>query len=339
MKTLRVFVCASVISIFTHTALAIAKDEKEPDVAAKAASPDETAKVSSPDVAAKVTSPDVVAKVNSKEILMEDVNIFVKPILERAKVMGQQVTPELEKTIRQQWIEHLIARRLLLDKADSAKIVVSEEEIKKNTANPQYRNVNISDDKLRELVKGDLMINNIIESNIMSKVSITDKEVEEFYNERKNELIEPEQVKARHILFRVGASDPQEKKDEQLKKAKEVLKEAKNGKADFSELANKYSEEPSDSRGGDLGYFARGRMVPAFENAAFALKKDEISDVVETQFGYHIIKVEDKKDARNIPFDEIKDAVRENIKIQRGNVEIEKWIDQLKSEATIEMIE
>ncbi|MGR3317522.1 MAG: peptidylprolyl isomerase, partial [Candidatus Anammoxibacter sp.] len=197
---------------------------------------------------------------------------------------------------------------------------------------PQYRNTSLSPDELKELVKGDTMINSVIESNIMSKISVTDKELKDFYNAQK------EQIKARHILFKVNASDSQEKKDAQLEKAEKVLKEAKNGKTDFIELAKKYSEGPSGPNGGDLGFFARGSMVPAFEKAAFALKPNEISGIVETPFGYHILKVEERKESSDIPpFDEVKEAIKENIKAQRGNKEIEKFIDKLRSSATIKI--
>lgn len=281
----------------------------------------------------------VVAKVNSKEIMSEDVEFFVKPFIERAKAMGQEVTPELKKRLRQQWTDHMISRALLLEQAKADKVVVSDEDVEKNMANPQYQGVSLPKDKLRELVKGDLMINSAIEAKIISKVTVTDKELEEFYNERKNEMSQPEQVKARHILFKVNETDPQDKKNEQLSKAKDVLKEAKAGKSEFGELAKKYSEGPSAPNGGDLGYFPRGRMVPSFETAAFALKPNEISDIVETQFGYHIIKVEEKKEARVIPFDEAKEAIRENIKVERGNKEIKEWIDKLRNQAKIEIIE
>ena len=281
----------------------------------------------------------VVAKVNSKEIMSEDVEIFVKQLIERAKAMGQEVTPESEKKLREQWTDHMISRALLMEQAKAYKVVVSDEDVEKSMSNPQYQGLSLSKDKLRELVNGDLMIHGAIESEIMSKVKITDKELEEFYNERKEEMKEPEQVKARHILLKVNETDPQDLKDKQLSKAKEVLKEAKVGKTEFSDLAKKYSEGPSAPNGGDLGYFPRGRMVPSFETAAFALNPNGISDIVETQFGYHIIKVEDKKNARDIPFEEVKEAIRENIKVERGNKGIKEWIDKLRNQAKIEIIE
>lgn len=282
---------------------------------------------------------NVLATVNSQKITKDDIEVFVKPVLARAKSMGQTVTPEMESAVRKQWTEHMISRVLLLDKAKAAKVTVSDADVEKGISSQQYSGIELSADKLKELVKGDMMINKVIESEIITKISIADNEIVDFFNQRKDELKDPEKVKARHILFKVEAAASQEEKDKQMKKAKEVLAEAKAGKTEFSELAKKYSDGPSGPNGGDLGSFGRGRMVPSFEEAAFALKPNDISDIVETQFGYHIIKVEEKTAARSYEFDEIKESIRENLKMQRSNKEIEKFIDTLRGAATIKMME
>ena len=313
MKKLQLFIGVfMVLTCFVFSDLVVAGDDKESDV---------------------------LATVNSQKIMKADVEVFVKPVLERAKAMGQAVNPEMESAVRKQWTEHMISRVLLLEKAKVAKVTVSDADVEKGVASQQYGGIGLTGDKLKELVKGDMMINKVIESEIITKIAVTDNEITDFFNQRKDELKDPEKVKARHILFKVEASAPQEEKDKQMKKAKEVMAEVKEGKTEFGELAKKYSEGPSAPNGGDLGTFARGRMVPSFEEAAFALKPNGISDIVETQFGYHIIKVEEKTSARSYEFDEIKDSIRENLKMQRSNKEIEKFIDKLRSTATIKMME
>lgn len=281
--------------------------------------------------------PKVAAKVNGKEILISDVNLFVEPVLEQAKAMGQQITPETEETIRKQWVEQMVARELLLQQAVEEKVVVPNEDIESALSEAQQHGVSIPIDALRRLIKDDLMINKTIEANIISKIVVKDKEVEDFYNSRKDEFKQPEQIEARHILIKVQPSDTQEAKDNALKKIKGILAEVKEGKKDFAELAKEYSECPSGPNGGDLGYFGHGQMVPAFEAAAFALKTGEISDVVETQFGYHIIKVDDKKESRIIPLAEAKEYIRKDIEGRQGNQKIEEWLKELKSKATIEI--
>ena len=143
------------------------------------------------------------------------------------------------------------------------------------------------------------------------KVEVTEEEIKGYYEANKEtEFKEGEQVKARHILIKVpsGASDEEKKKLRE--KAEKILKEIKSG-ADFAEMARKYSEdEATKDKGGDLGWFGRGRMVKEFEDVAFSLKPGQVSDVVETVYGYHIIKVEDKKPERIKPLEEVRDEIR-----------------------------
>ena len=141
------------------------------------------------------------------------------------------------------------------------------------------------------------------------KVKVSEQEIKEYYEDNIDAFKVKKQIRARHILFRLRPNATKEEEEKVRKKAEAVLKMAKAGK-DFAELAKKYSEGPTKSKGGDLGYFSRGMMVKPFEDAAFALKKGQISDLVRTQFGYHIIKVEDIKKARTKSLDEVKDEIR-----------------------------
>lgn len=147
------------------------------------------------------------------------------------------------------------------------------------------------------------------------KIDISENDIKSYYEANKDsQFKEKEQVRARHILIKLptGASEEERKKLRQ--KAEKILKEAKSG-ADFAELAKKYSEdEGTKDKGGDLGYFTKGRMVPEFERAAFSLKPGEISDIVETQYGFHIIKVEDKKPERVKSLDEVRDEIERKLR-------------------------
>jgi peptidyl-prolyl cis-trans isomerase D len=140
------------------------------------------------------------------------------------------------------------------------------------------------------------------------QVKVSDLEVKDYYEYNLEMFREPEKVRARHILFKLApdASEATEKKVRE--KAEKVLKEARKGK-DFAALARKYSEGPSKKNGGDLGYFSKGQMVKSFEEAAFSMKKGEISDLIRTRFGYHIIKVEDIKKAETKPLKDVRDQI------------------------------
>ena len=165
---------------------------------------------------------------------------------------------------------------------------------------------------------------------VRQTITIPDAEISAFYQQNIAQYQTPGQVRASHILLKT------EGKDEKAvqAKAEEVLKLAKAPGADFAELAKKYSEDESNNaNGGDLDYFGRGRMVAEFENAAFAMKNGEISDLVKTSFGFHIIKMVDNKPETTRPLAEVKPEIEEQLKWQRAQAEAEKIAKSL--EATI----
>ncbi len=164
----------------------------------------------------------------------------------------------------------------------------------------------------------------VVETNTLRRsLPVNDDEIAAYYNEHKSDFMEPEKAHARHILLRVppGATDAQ--KAEIKLKAEGVAKIARSG-ADFAELAKKYSEDPaSKDNGGDLGWFARGRMVKEFEDAVFGHKPGDIVGPVQSQFGYHIIKVEGFQPQRQRPLDEVREEVRFQLLEGRAAAEAE----------------
>jgi peptidyl-prolyl cis-trans isomerase D len=166
--------------------------------------------------------------------------------------------------------------------------------------------------------------------DVRKTITVPDAEIEAFYKSNISQYQTPAQVRASHILFKL------EGKDEAAVKAKaeEVLKMAKAPGADFAALAKKYSEDDSNSQnGGDLDYFGRGRMVPEFEQAAFAMKTGEISSApVKTAFGYHIIKMVDNKPEQTRPLAEVKSEIEDQLKWQKAQAEAEKLAKSLESQ-------
>lgn len=157
--------------------------------------------------------------------------------------------------------------------------------------------------------------------------TVTDEEISAYYNANSESLKQKEEVNARHILVLVKESDSDEVKAEAKKKIERILKEAKAGK-DFAALAKKYSEGPSGPSGGELGWFGRNAMVPEFEEVAFATDKGEVSDIVTTQFGYHIIKVEDRKEAKVMDLANVKEELKQKIAQEKAAGEITDLLDQ-----------
>jgi peptidyl-prolyl cis-trans isomerase D len=161
-----------------------------------------------------------------------------------------------------------------------------------------------------------------------SKVVVPPGDVERYYQQNTQQYSTPEQVRASHILFKTEGKDETAVKTE----AEAVLKEAKSG-ADFAELAKKHSEdEASAKNGGDLDYFSRGRMVKEFEDVAFSLPPGQISDLVKTQFGFHIIKVVDKKAATTRPLEEVRQQIADQLAYERAQTQVNDVATQLAKE-------
>lgn len=157
--------------------------------------------------------------------------------------------------------------------------------------------------------------------------TVSEEEIQAYYDANTSALKQEEAVNARHILVLVKESDPEPVKTEAKNKIERVLKKAKAGQ-DFGELAKKYSEGPSKAVGGSLGWFGRGAMVPEFEEVAFATPKGEVSEVVKTQFGYHIIKVDDRKEAKTRDLAEVKEELSRKIAQEKASETITDLLDQ-----------
>lgn len=150
-------------------------------------------------------------------------------------------------------------------------------------------------------------------SGFLSQISVTEREIVDYYELNQEKYTNPEEVKARHILLKVEENAPAAQEEKVKGKAFELLKRIKEGE-DFISLAKKYSQDTSASEGGDLGFFKRGQMVKPFEEAAFSLEIGEVSEPVKTRFGWHIIKVEDKKSASVKAFQDVRGEIERKIK-------------------------
>jgi peptidyl-prolyl cis-trans isomerase C len=305
------------------------------------------------------TSPaeDVAVTVNGFDITEEDLEKEIKPRLEQMVARNKQLPPflieQLKARMRAEALERMIVERLIDEKVKDAQIVVTEEDVNdfiKTMAASENLSVadmkalieasgqNFEQWKQRMQFEKRLAYQKLFESKFDDKVNITEEDAREYYLENQQDFEIPEQVRASHILIMPDTSDPNVDPDEAKAaakaKAEALLKQIRSG-ADFAELAKANSDCPSASRGGDLGFFARGRMVPAFEQAAFAMKVGQVSDVVETKFGYHIIKVTDRKEAGTKTFEEVKDALMAMLRAKKQAELAEQYIESLKAEADI----
>ena len=168
--------------------------------------------------------------------------------------------------------------------------------------------------------------------------NVSDEDLETYYRDNQGRLTLPEQVRVRHILLTwkpMGTTDDRAAIREQMVP---ILEQARGG-ADFAELARQHSDDSATAAGGgDTGLFHRGEMVPAFEDVAFALKPGEISDPVETPFGVHILKLEERQEARLLPLDEIREQLRDHVRNERAEAAVQAEIARLRDAAEIEIL-
>ncbi|MCG6933010.1 MAG: SurA N-terminal domain-containing protein [Gallionella sp.] len=169
-------------------------------------------------------------------------------------------------------------------------------------------------------------------ADLVKKIKINDADVRNYYDSHKTEFGTPEERRAAHILIAVKASAPQAEQDAARAKAEQLLQQARKNPGDFAELAKKYSQDPgSAAKGGDLGYFGRGAMLKPFDDAAFALKVGEISGLVKTDYGFHIIKLLAIKPSRFVPFDQARQSILNKMRTQKADDKFAELADKFSN--------
>jgi peptidyl-prolyl cis-trans isomerase C len=304
--------------------------------------------VSFPGLAEETKSPpEKAAVVNGVVIPQQEYAKELESHLERFSQQGLQLSDEQMKKLKNDVLESLIDREILYQESQKSGIKVDEKIIdaqlsvvkKRFPSENEYKNalstMKLSENDIKKQIKKGLAIKGLIDTRITQKVVITDKESKAFYDANPNLFKQPEQVKAGHILIKVEAGADEQKKTEADKKIKEVQKKLKGGQ-DFAALAKEYSEDVSSANGGDLGYFSRGQMVKPFEDQAFGMKPNEVSDIVETRFGYHLIKVYDKKPEKILAYGDVKGLLTERMQQEKAEQKTAMYIVELKKDAKIE---
>ncbi len=220
---------------------------------------------------------------------------------------------------RREFLDNLLTRKALMLEADTLGIE-NDPQISRQIAEYKER----------------LVLQKLMQDNIPKDPQLSDEEIRKYFDEHTDEFKEGAQVRVRHVLIKSEPGDPDAKKQEARRKAEQVRKRARGGE-DFEKLAKQYSEDVgSKNRGGDLGFFPRGRMAKPFEDTAFALSKpNEISDVVETQFGYHVIQYVDRQEPKEKTFDEAKEQIRRRLAPQRQRDSYQTFITNIKDKRKI----
>ena len=288
----------------------------------------------------------LVAMVNADPISTSQVDRELSGYQQKLIRAGKALTPESMVKLRENVVESLIDRSLLYQESVREGIAVSDEEVQEQwsqlrqrfTSEEAYqlalKRMQMDENQMRDEIRRANAIRKLIDKFFGNTATISDEEALAFYKSRQHEFVRPEEVQARHILLRPDPKGGEEAKQEAVKKLQELRKNIVEGK-DFAELARSHSQCPSAEKGGDLGFFSREKMAKPFSDAAFALQPGELSDVVETQFGYHLIKLEERRPEGVIPFEEVRDGVVNYLSRQAVKEAVKSHLKQLRQEAQI----
>ncbi len=299
--------------------------------------------------AAKKVDPDKkVAVVNDTVITQGDLSQEMGPVQQRMAMQGQAPDDAQMEEVQQKVLQNMIDRELLYQESRKQGFTAEDDAVKAQMETFKSRfpdeaqfeealsRLNLTEDIIRKQIEEQLSIQKLVDEKILPTISIPEEELKTYYEENTDFFKEPEQVHARHILIKVEPDADEAAKEEARKKLEEVRKKLEEG-GDFAELAKEYSEGPSNVKGGDLGYFGRGQMVKPFDETAFATDKGEVSDIVETRFGYHLIKVEDKKAASTTAYEDVKEKIENHLKQQKVQEALAKYLEDLKKDAKVEV--
>ena len=329
-------------------------DQEQPRDYASTGEPEKTESTTAPVTTVENTAePGIpkavgpVAKVNGTEITAEEYNKEISRL--RAAnmppgMMGQMREQLLDKMIEQKLLELDIAAKKI-DVADSD-VDSKLEEVKKqfaslaeqtgeqNSLETLSKQLGITPDELRKSIEQSIAIEKLLTKEGLAFP--TDKEIKAFYDENQQAFQQEASVRARHILVKVEAGSAETDWELAKKKADAIYNSTRKKGADFAAIAKEKSEGPSAPNGGDLGFFGRGRMVPEFESAVFDKKPGAIVKPVRTQFGWHVIKVEEKRDAGLMPFKDVSGQIKQKMTAQRQQTALVGYLEKLKGTAKIE---
>ncbi|MFP3928559.1 MAG: peptidylprolyl isomerase [Desulfobacteraceae bacterium] len=290
---------------------------------------------------------DAAALVNGTPISKARLDREMSGLQQRLIQAGREVSPEQLEGFRPRLLESLIDRELLYQASVEQGIEVTEQELdeewerirgrfsSKEEFEQALKRMGVTPDSLKDEIRRSKAVQKLVQMRFGESSRVTEEEARAFYEENPERFERPEEVRARHILIRPESGEGDEGREEALEEIRQVQDKLKEGE-DFAELAAEHSDGPSGARGGDLGYFPRGRMDETFEDEAFALEPGEVSGVVETEFGYHLIKVEDKRPETILSFDEVKDKLSKYLVGEKTRAQVAEYVEELKQEADIQ---
>ncbi|HUU02555.1 MAG TPA: peptidylprolyl isomerase [Myxococcota bacterium] len=307
-----------------------------------------------PPVAARILD-RIAAVVNDDVILLSEVDSRCRAALDEIPSnlpLAKMV--ERKRQVRKQTLDELVEELLFKQQVHEHKIVVSDEEVDQqieqlkktnNMTEKQFSDAlrmegrTIAD--LRSSLHGQLERQKMVDAqmrnnpDMRARVQVGEKDIDDYYRKHFRSTASKEKVRASHILFVVPPKTGKDAEKVIHDKAQEVLAKIRKG-AEFAKMAKEFSDDPSGSAGGDLGWFHRGDMMAAFEKSAFGLKKGQISDLVQTKLGYHIILVTDRAVEGPPPLEKVVNEIRSNLYREKFREAMKDWLTQLRRNSFVE---
>jgi len=288
------------------------------------------------------------ADVNGASITMMTLNNEYREILKQRGITEEDIPADQVTDYKKKLLNSLVNQELLFQESQKNNISVEEEtvnaslsKVKENFESKEaYENAlkdaNMKESDIATRIRKNLAINLFVQEKISNHVVVTDEESREYYETHPDSFHRLEKVRASHILVKVDRGAGEAKKVAALEKIKNIQRRLGAGE-DFAKLAKENSDCPSGVKGGELGYFERGKMVTEFEDAAFALDLDVVSDIVQTAYGYHLIKVTDKIEGGTIEYETVKTELKDFLKQKKIQAEVSSLIETLQNDATIKI--
>lgn len=298
---------------------------------------------------AQINAPSVVARVNGADITRTELNEAVVRLTARALPPGQSLDAAQRAEVEPMVLDQLIGDRLLTLRAATltieglnAKVQEHIAVLKKQFADEQafvemMKTNQLDEAKLKEKVAESIRVEALLDREVRGKITVSDADAKSFYEKNPEYFSQPAQVRASHILVKV-ASDADDKTKAGKRAAIDAARKRVTDGEDFAKVAGEVSDCPSKAQGGDLGFFGDRQMVQPFSEAAFALKSNEVSQVVTTQFGYHIIKRTGNKPASTVPFEQESKKIVAFLTQQRMAEALPAYIAALRKDAKVEVL-
>jgi parvulin-like peptidyl-prolyl isomerase len=287
-----------------------------------------------------------VATVNGFIITPQDLDYEVLQLRGEMDIRNQPVTDQQLEELRPQLIENLINRELLYQQAQQKNMKIRSQWIDREIValkqrfddETQFRayldRMGMGDKQLRERIEKGLIVRRLMRRDILRQIKVSESEMQAFFRQHPEFFAREEQVRAKHILVAVKEGASTEVHEEAIAKIQAIQAQIEQG-ADFSVLALEFSDCPSKHRGGDVGYFSHDQMVRAFSDMAFNLQPGDISEIVVTRHGYHLIQLIDRRPPTQMAYKDAREKIERTLRRNKEQEKIEAYLTSIKRRADI----